>query len=246
MPPGSTCDTTAASGAIEKPFSPSGGYAGPMTDLSREEAVARVEELVARVEDDRMPVPVREIWVFGDVTLGLDPVERLDIYLTKDILVGGDDSEVDPDDLALGVDGIGETVRADWAAEHTEHVRTNANGYAAPEKCLAAHLVDDDEPVHLEVCNASFDDNVTQRLEGALATDDYEQILDPRGACLWVDGQRSEEAFRKLREGEFVLPTLSGALEMLGADPEVAEEAADALRAYRERQEGASVRGDVV
>ncbi|WP_436929492.1 DUF7095 family protein [Halosimplex halobium] len=217
-----------------------------MTDLSREEAVARVEELVARVEDDRMPVPVREIWVFGDVTLGLDPVERLDIYLTKDILVGGDDSEVDPDDLALGVDGIGETVRADWAAEHTEHVRTNANGYAAPEKCLAAHLVDDDEPVHLEVCNASFDDNVTQRLEGALATDDYEQILDPRGACLWVDGQRSEEAFRKLREGEFVLPTLSGALEMLGADPEVAEEAADALRAYRERQEGASVRGDVV
>ncbi|WP_135364577.1 DUF7095 family protein [Halosimplex halophilum] len=217
-----------------------------MTDLSREEAVARVEELVARVEDDRMPVPVREIWVFGDVTLGLDPVERLDVYLTKDILVGGDDSEVDPDDVALGVDGIGETVRADWAAEHTEHVRTNANGYAAPEKCLGAHLVDDDEPVHLEVCNASFDDNVTQRLEGALATGDYEQILDPRGACLWVDGQRSEEAFRKLREGEFVLPTLSGALEMLGADPEVAEEAADALRAYRERQEGASVRGDVV
>jgi hypothetical protein len=233
-----------------------------MTDLSREEAVARVEELVARVEDERMPVPVREIWAFGDVTLGLDPVERLDIYLTKDILVGGDDSEVDPDDLALGVDGIGETVRADWAAEHTEHVRTNANGYAAPEKCLAAHLVDDDEPVHLEVCNASFDDNVTQRLEGALATGDYEQILDPRGACLWVDaepsgarrdssessdgGQRSEEAFRKLREGEFVLPTLSGALEMLGADPDVAEEAADALRAYRERQEGASVRGDVV
>ncbi|WP_436908904.1 DUF7095 family protein [Halosimplex marinum] len=217
-----------------------------MTDLSREEAVARVEELVARVEDERMPVPVREIWAFGDVTLGLDPVERLDIYLTKDILVGGDDSEVDPDDLALGVDGIGETVRADWAAEHTEHVRTNANGYAAPEKCLAAHLVDDDEPVHLEVCNASFDDNVTQRLEGALATGDYEQILDPRGACLWVDGQRSEEAFRKLREGEFVLPTLSGALEMLGADPDTAEEAADALRAYRERQEGASVRGDVV
>jgi len=217
-----------------------------MTDLSREEAVGRVEDLVARVEDDRMPVPVREIWVFGDAALGLDPVERLDIYLTKDILVGGDDSEVDPDELALGVDGIGETVRADWAAEYPEHIRTNANGYAAPEKCLAAHLVDDDEPVHLEVCNASFDDNVTQRLEGALATGNYEQILDPRGACLWVDDRRSEEAFRKLRDGEFVLPTLSGALEMLGADPDVAEEAADALRAYRERQEGATVRGDVV
>ncbi|ELZ30195.1 hypothetical protein C475_00632 [Halosimplex carlsbadense 2-9-1] len=230
-----------------------------MTDLSREEAVARVEDLVARVETDRMPVPVREVWVFGDVTLGLDPVERLDVYLTKDILVGGDDSDTDPDDLALGVDGIGETVRADWAAEHTEHVRTNANGYAAPEKCLAAHLVGDDEPVHLEVCNASFDDNVTQRLEGALATGNYEQILDPRGACLWVDaeprrgssdesdgGQRSEDAFEKLREGEFVLPTLSGALEMLGAEPGVAEEAADALRAYRAEQEGATVRGDVV
>ncbi|QLH81645.1 DUF7095 family protein [Halosimplex pelagicum] len=217
-----------------------------MTDLSREEAVARVEDLVARVDEEPMPVPVREIWVFGDAALGLDPVERLDIYLTKDILVGGDDSDTEPDELTLGVDGIGETVRADWAAEHTEHVRTNANGYAAPEKCLAAHLVDDDEPVHLEVCNASFDDNVTQRLEGALATGDYENILDPRGACLWVDGQRSEEAFRKLRDGDFVLPTLSGALEMLGAEPDVAEEAADALRAYRERQEGATVRGDVV
>ena len=233
-----------------------------MTDLSRAEAVARVEDLVAAVEDEQMPVPVREIWVFGDVALGLDPVERLDVYLTKDILVGGDDSETDPDDLALGVEGIGETVRADWAAEYPEHVRTNANGYAAPEKCLAAHLVDDDEPVHLEVCNASFDDNVTQRLEGALARETYENILDPRGACLWVDaepsgarrgssdssdgGQRSEEAFRKLRDGEFVLPTLSGALEMLGADPDVADEAADAVRAYRERQEGATVRGDVV
>ena len=217
-----------------------------MTDLSREEAVARVEALVDRVEDERMPVPVREVWVFGDAVLGLDPVERLDVYLTKDILVGGDDSDVDPDEMALGVDGIGETVRADWAAEHTEHVRTNANGYAAPEKCLAAHLVDDDEPVHLEMCNASFDDNVTQRLEGALSTGNYENILDPRGACLWVDGQRSTEAFEKLREGDFVLPTLSGALEMLGAEAEVAAEAADAVRAYRERQSGATVRGDVV
>ncbi|WP_123537821.1 DUF7095 family protein [Halosimplex salinum] len=217
-----------------------------MTDLSRDEAVARVEDLVATVEDDRMPVPVREIWVFGDVALGLDPVERLDVYLTKDILIGDESDDTDPDDLALGVEGIGETVRADWAAEHPEHVRTNSNGYAAPEKCLGAHLVDDDEPVHLEVCNASFDDNVTQRLEGALARETYENILDPRGACLWVDGQRSEDAFQKLRAGEFVLPTLSGALEMLGADPDVAEEAADAVRAYREAQDGATVRGDVV
>jgi len=246
MPVTVAARVTAHPSTVEQPFSPSGCYDRSMTDLSRAEAVARVEDLVATVEDERMPVPVREIWVFGDVALGLDPVERLDIYLTKDILVGGDDSDVDPGDLALGVEGIGETVRADWAADHSEFVRTNSNGYAAPEKCLAAHLIDDDEPVHLEVCNASFDDNVTQRLEGALARENYENILDPRGACLWVDGRRSEDAFQKLRDGEFVLPTLSGALEMLGADPDVADEAADAVRAYRDAQEGASVRGDVV
>jgi hypothetical protein len=225
-----------------------------MTDLPRDEAVERVEDLVATVESDRMPVPVREVWVFGDVALGLDPVERVDVYLTKDILLGEDD---DADAPQTGIDGVGETVRADWATEHPEHLRANAGGYAAPEKCLAAHLLDDDEPVHLEVCNASFEDNVTQRLEGALARESYEQVLDPRGACLWVGdegggdedgttGRRSEEAFRKLRDGEFVFPTLSESLEMLGADPEQADAAADAVREYRAGQEGASVRGDVV
>jgi len=29
-------------------------------------------------------------WAFGDVALGLDPVERLDVYLTKDVIMGGD------------------------------------------------------------------------------------------------------------------------------------------------------------
>jgi len=221
-----------------------------MSDLPRDEAVERVEEIVATVEDERMPVPVRELWVSGDAALGLDPVERLDVYLTKDILLGDDEHDGavdgDPEVPDLGVEGIGDTVRADWAAEYPEYVRANANGYAAPEQCLAAHLLDGDGPVHLEVCNASFDDNVTQRLEGALARETYENVLDPRGACLWVDGRRSEDAFQKLRNGEFVFPTLADSLEMLGADPEEAATAADAVRTARADAEGASVRGDVV
>jgi hypothetical protein len=96
------------------------------------------------------------------------------------------------------------------------------------------------------VCNASFEDNVTQRLKGAMARENYEQILDPRGACLWVEGTRSTEAFEKLQAGEFVLPTLSGALEMLGMDADEADEAATAVQEYRDRQEGTTVRGDVV
>jgi len=213
-----------------------------MTELGRDAAIDRVERLVDTVETERMPVPVREVWVYGDVALGLDPVERLDVYLTKDILLG-DEAEPDADH---GVEGVGETVRADWAAGYPEHLRANAAGYAAPEQCLAAHLLEGDEPVHLEVCNAGFEDNVTQRLEGALARENYEQILDPRGACLWVEGRRSDEAFEKLRSGEYVFPTLSGALEMLGADPEEADRAADAVREYRATQEGSTVRGDVV
>ncbi|WP_434737281.1 DUF7095 family protein [Haloarcula montana] len=215
--------------------------------MDRSAAVERVEEIVATVEDDRMPVPVREVWVFGDVALGLDPVERLDVYVTKDILFKDAPERAEEFQRSHGVDGVGKTVRAAWADEHPEYLRANASGHAAPEKCLAAHLLPDtDEPIHLEVCNASFDDNVTQRLKGAMAREDYEQILDPRGACLWVEGRRSTEAFEKLRNGEFVLPTLSGALEMLGMEEAEAGEAAEAVRAYRERQDGPSVRGDVV
>jgi len=214
--------------------------------MDRAAAVSRVEEIVDAVESDRMPVPVREVWVYGDVALGLDPVERLDVYVTKDILFKDAPERAEAFQRSHGVDGVGKTVRAAWAEEYTEHLRANTNGHAAPEKCLAAHLLPDDDPSHLEVCNASFDDNVTQRLKGAMAQDNYEQILDPRGACLWVEGTRSTEAFEKLRNGEFVLPTLSGALEMLGMEAEEADDAADAVRAYRERQEGATVRGDVV
>jgi len=214
--------------------------------MDRERAVERVADLVATVEDEELPVPVREVWVYGDVALGLDPVERLDVYVTKDILLG-DDAEAAPElDRQFGVEGIGQTVRASWAEANPDFVRANESGHVAPERCLAAHLLDDDEPIHLEVCNASFEDNVTQRLEGARARGTYEELLDPRGVCLWVDGQRSESAFEKLRASDFAFPTLDGALEMLGMDEAEAATAADELRAYREQQDGATVRGDVV
>jgi hypothetical protein len=215
--------------------------------MNRDEAIERVEAILDAVETETMPVPVRELWVYGDVALGLDPVERLDVYVTKDLLLRGDDGDAaERFRKSHGVEGIGKTVRAEWAEKHPELVRANDSGHAAPEKCLAAHLLPEDEPVHLEVCNASFEDNVTQRLEGAIARSAYEQILDPRGVCLWVDGERSDEALRKLHESELAFPTLPDALEMLGMDEEDSEEAAEAVESYRKRQEGATVRGDVV
>jgi len=222
--------------------------------MDRDTAVDRVVDIVETVESETMPVPVRELWVYGDVALGLDPVDRLDVYVTKDILLGtgssGENGRSGDDDIDYeadyGVGGIGGTVRADWAAQYTDLIRANDGGYAAPEQCLAAHLLPDDEPIHLEVCNASFDDNVTQRLEGALARDTYEEILDPRGVCLWVDGERDPEAFTKLREGSFAMPTLDGALQMLGADAETAATAAETIEQQRAETDGASVRGDVV
>jgi hypothetical protein len=217
-----------------------------MTDLDRAAAVDRVEQLVETVETEPMPVPVREVWVYGDVALGLDPVERLDIYVTKDMLFGRDADREDEFRESHGIEGVGKTVDAEWAEQFPEHLRANTSGHAAPEKCLAAHLTDEDEPIHLEVCNASFEDNVTQRLEGAMARETYEQILDPRGVCLWVDGERSDEAFRKLRESELAFPPLAGALEMLGLEADDAQTAAEAVKAYREQQDGATVRGDVV
>lgn len=214
--------------------------------MDRTAAIERVERLVDAVEEETMPVPVREVWVYGDVALGLDPVDRLDVYLTKDMLFGGDADREDEFVDAYGVKGVGKSVRAEWASEHPEALRANPSGHAAPEKCLAAQLLDDDEPIHLEVCNSGFENNVKQRLKGAMMQNAYERILDPRGVCLWVDGERSDEAFRKLREGELVFPTLPGALEMLGMDEDDTEEAAEAVQSYRKRQEGATVRGDVV
>jgi hypothetical protein len=216
--------------------------------MDRDAALDRVEAILDAVETEPMPVPVREVWVYGDVALGLDPIERLDVYVTKDILLRDDDDE-DTEAAFVerhGVRGVGKTVSAEWAERHPDRLRANDNGYAAPEKCLAAHLLPDDEPVHLEVCNAPFEDNVTQRLQGALARDAYEEILDPRGVCLRVEGTRAEDSLAKLRGGDLPFPTLSGALEMLGADEGTAAEAAEAVRAYRAGQDGATVRGDVV
>ncbi|MFT4946766.1 MAG: hypothetical protein ACI8TL_001003 [Natronomonas sp.] len=216
-----------------------------MDSWDRERAVDRVEELVETVEAEQMPVPVREIWVYGDVALGLDPVERLDVYLTKDILLHDDADREAEFRGEYGVKSVGKTVRAEWAEQYPEHLQATSGGHAAPEQCLAAHLLGE-EPIHLEVCNASFEDNVRQRLEGALARESYEEILDPRGVCLWMEGTRSTEAFEKLRAGEFVFPTLPDALEMLGAEAETAQVAADALTESREQQAGSSVRGDVI
>jgi len=218
-----------------------------MTDrIDRDAALDRVEQLIETVEADLMPVPVREIWVYGDVALGLDPIDRLDVYLTKDIRLRGDDEAATAYYEKHGIKGVGRSVDAEWAATFPEYVRANDNGHAAPEKCLAAHLLGDDEPIHLEVCNASFDENVTQRLRGALAREHYEQILDPRGVCLWIDGQWDKELLDKLRGGELPFPTLSGALEQLGVERDTAEEAAETVSRYRTEQTGATVRGDVI
>ena len=214
--------------------------------MERERAVNRLETLVDRVANEPMPVPVREVWAFGDVALGLDPVDRLDVYLTKDVIMGGDSDAAADFEAEYGVKGVGTTVDAQWAEAHPDRVRTSDNGYAAPEKCLAAELVSDDEPIHLEVCNAGFEDNVRQRLKGALARDAYEEVLDPRGVCLWVDGERDDEAFDRLREASLAMPTLPAALGMLGADEDAANAAADVLKQQRAEQEGASVRGDMV
>ena len=216
------------------------------TGIERSAAATRLSRLVETVEEQLMPVPVRELWVYGDLALGLDPVERLDVYLTKNLLFHGDGDREEEFVESHGVEGVGKTVRAKWADRYPEYVRANSNGHIAPEKCLAAHLVGSDEPIHLEVCNASFEDNVTQRLRGAMARENYEQVLDPRGVCLWAEGARSETAFEKLRDGEFVFPTLAEALTMIGMDDQKAEEAAAAISAYRADQEGATVRGDVV
>ena len=219
--------------------------------MDRDAALDRAADIVdlvdrAATDDAHLPVPVREVWVYGDVALGLDPIDRLDVYVTKDLLMRGDADRAAEFEERYGVAGVGRTVDADWAEAHPEHLRANDNGHAAPERCLAAHLVNDDEPIHLEVCNASFSDNVTQRLKGAMARETYEEILDPRGVCLYADGRRDDEAMAKLRGGELAFPTLSDALEMLGLDEGAATEAADALRERRAEATGRTVRGDVV
>jgi hypothetical protein len=215
--------------------------------MERAAAIEHVEAILGRIEDEPMPVPVREVWVYGDLALGLDPIAELSVYLTKDVLLRGDDPDRSAEfEAEYGVEGVGRTVRAAWAEQFPDHLRANESGYVAPERCLAAHLLPEDGPIHLEVCNTGFEDNVTQRLEGARARRTYEEILDPRGVCLWVDGEHSPTAMAKLRAGELVFPTLPEALEMLGMDEAEASEAAGVMEKHRESREGRSVRGDVV
>ena len=117
--------------------------------MERAAAVERVEEIVDAVESETMPVPVREIWVYGDVALGLDPVERLDVYLTKDVLLR-DDAPDRADDLEerFGVTGLGRTGRADWVEAREVEARSLlcAEGDVCAVDCLARrafqHVVD--------------------------------------------------------------------------------------------------------
>ena len=60
--------------------------------MDRSSALDRVDALLEAVETGPLPVPVREVWVYGDIALGLDPVDRLDVYVTKDLLLRGDDA----------------------------------------------------------------------------------------------------------------------------------------------------------
>ena len=214
--------------------------------MDRASALDRIEAVLDTVESGPLPVPVREVWVYGDVALGLDPVDRLDVYVTKDLLLRGDSEAGEAFEAEHGVKGVGSAVSAEWAETNPKLVRTNASGHAAPEKCLAAALLPDDEPTHLEVCNAPFEQNVRRRLEVALDRGAYDQVIDPRGVCLYAEDRRSSEALAKLRGGELAFPTLPESLSMLGADDAAAAEAADAIAAARTSQSGRSVRGDVV
>ena len=121
---------------------------------------------------------------------GCDPVDRLGVYLTKGLLFE-DTPDREPEFAErLGVEGVGKTVSAAWAEQHYNRVRAD-DGHAAPERCLAVHLFGDDEPVHLEVSNTGFEDEVSRRVEAVRTREEYGRPLDPRAACLWIDGPAS-------------------------------------------------------
>lgn len=214
--------------------------------MELQRAIDRLETIVNTVDADETPVPITEVWVFGDVALGLDPVSRVDVYVTKELLLGRnqtDDSDLEDE---FGVKGIGTVIREPWARAHPDLVRTNPNGYVAPEKCLAAQLAPAEEPIHLEVCNVGFENNINQRIMGAIERESYENLLDPRAVCLWKDGQTSESAFEQLRAGEYVFPTLQESLEMVGLEEDTADIAASTFSEWHEDLEGRTIRGDIV
>jgi len=214
--------------------------------MDRDAAVDRVEELVDTVVDEELPVPVREVWVYGDVALGLDPVERLDVYLTKDILLRGDDADRAAEfEREYGVKGSGRRCarRGPTTTPSTSGRTTTATSRPSSVS----------PPTSSTTTNPSTSRCAT-RASRTTSPSDWRRARDgelragarPRGVCLWVEGQRSEDAFEKLRSGELVFPTLAGALEMLGMDETEAETAAAAVEERRERSEGMTVRGDVV
>lgn len=222
--------------------------------MERGQAVDRVLEVLDTIESEPTPVPIREVWVLGDLALGLDPVERIDLYVAKDLLFASEAAEEGhhaPDREPefrerYGVAGIGKSVSAAWAEAFPDRIAANDHGHAAPEQCLATHLIRDGDPIHLEICNAGFEQNVVQRVRAAADRERYAEVLDPRGVCLWQDGTRSETAPEKLRAGEYVFPPLAEALAALGLSEDQATEAAAAIREWRSNSTGATVRSDVV
>lgn len=209
-----------------------------MTDVTagidRERAVAIIERLLDRASGP-LPVPLREIWIAGDIAVGLDPVPRVDLYLTKDLLFKDSPDREAEFEEQYGVSGVGKSVRAAWAEANPELLRTDDTGYVDPAACLVAHLLPDDDelPFRVTVSNTGFERAVTERLAKFDAGADT-RPLDPRAALLWADegdgGTVSESARRKLRDNEFVFATLERALAMVDEESD-AEAAADAIRA---------------
>ncbi|MFB6124780.1 MAG: hypothetical protein ABEJ59_02325 [Halanaeroarchaeum sp.] len=52
--------------------------------MDRIAAVDRLETIVEIVATESLPVDVTEVWVYGDLALGHDPVERLDVFFSTD------------------------------------------------------------------------------------------------------------------------------------------------------------------
>lgn len=52
--------------------------------MDRTAAVSRLESIVETVATESLPVDVTEVWVYGDLALGHEPVERLDVFFATD------------------------------------------------------------------------------------------------------------------------------------------------------------------
>ncbi|MDZ7745238.1 MAG: hypothetical protein U5K28_01440 [Halobacteriales archaeon] len=208
-----------------------------MTDVTagidRERAVATIERMLDQASDS-LPVPLREIWVAGDIVVGLDPVPRVEIYLTKDLLFKDSPEREAEFEERYDISGVGKSVRAEWAEANPELLRADESGYVDPAACLVAHLLSDteDEPFRVTVSNTSFERAVPKRLAKFDDGNDT-RPLDPRAALLWADegdgGTVSESALEKLRDNEFVFATLEQALAMVDEDVGTGA-AADAIR----------------